>query len=967
MQRRLLLLLSLFIVVNWAISAQPLDVENFRTYDGTHNNLTNTEWGAAGTNLRFVGQVGYENLIDEPAGPNRPNPRLVSNVMFAQDGLIDDPYILSDFVWLWGQFIDHDVGLTPDGNEPAMISVPIGDDWFDPFNTGQVMIPMLRNLFDPATGTNTLNPRRHPNEITAFIDGSGVYGSDEQHANWLRSFQDGKLRVSAGNLMPYNTFNGEFDAPIDPNAPHMDNPTGAFSKLFVAGDPRANENPVLLSFHTLFVREHNRICDDLVLEHPNWTDEQLYQHARKLVGGIIASIVYEEWLPAMGVQIDNYEGYNDQVHPQLMNVFTAAAFRVGHTLLNGNLLLRDNDGNELLGGSVALRDMFFNPMPVVQIGIEPFIKGMGIQVQQQMDSKVVDDVRNFLFGPPGAGGLDLAAININRGRERGLPDYNTIRDNFGLQPYQFFQQINNDLDVFPTFSNLYGGDINDIDPWVGMLAEKPVDGSIFGETLLRIMEVQFTELRDGDRFYYENDPILTEAEKNWIKHSSLHDVIMRNTGITLMQDEVFSAMPHTEICNNMTAEIAGQILTETSVPVENVTVNVVNISAPMQSPSDANGQFLFTDVPACGVSLVSPEKDDDLLNGVSTADLVLIQQHILGVLPLDSPYKVIAADANRSGSVTALDQIAIRKAILSLSTFFPNNSSWRFIPADYVFQTNDPLSEPFTDGITVEDVLAQDMDAKFIGVKVGDVTGDVDPTMLGGNDVDDRSAIALQVPDVELQAGESYAIPFSAAEARYLSGYQLALDYDETILKLDRIAATSELGADEEDFGLFSETGLLTASWVAPRDYATADVGGAPLFVLHFTALRNGQLRDALQLDNQKLRAEAYDQYLSTMDWQLNFQSTSDVDAVATGLLLYQNQPNPFRESTIIPFELPAAGWAKLTVYDALGRVLYNQEVDHEAGRHEWTLQRTDLNATGLLFYTLETADGTATRTMVVE
>ena len=192
MQRRLLLFI-LFVTAAFTAGTQTVDVQNYRTTDGSQNNPDNPNWGAAGDHLRTFTGVGYANFIDDPAGPDRPNPREISNRIFAQDGLLNDPMNLSDFCWVWGQFIDHDIGLTPEGSEDASISVPEGDPWFDPFNTGQMKIPMKRNVFDPATGTNIFNPRRHPNMITAFVDGSGVYGSEEERANWLRTFSGGKL------------------------------------------------------------------------------------------------------------------------------------------------------------------------------------------------------------------------------------------------------------------------------------------------------------------------------------------------------------------------------------------------------------------------------------------------------------------------------------------------------------------------------------------------------------------------------------------------------------------------------------------------------------------------------------------------------------------------------------------------------------------------------------------------------
>ncbi|MCG8331460.1 MAG: T9SS type A sorting domain-containing protein [Chitinophagales bacterium] len=963
MQRRPLLLIFFF-SMSITLMAQDIDVQNYRTYDGSSNNLTNTDWGATGTNLELATDVGYENLIDVPAGSDRPNPRVISNTLFAQDGILSDPMNLSDFCWVWGQFIDHDIGLTPDGDESLIIDVPQGDDWFDPFNTGEVKIYMHRNTFDPTTGTTTQNPRRHPNLITAFVDGSGVYGSTEAHAFWLRSFEGGKLKTSAGNLPPYNTYNGEYNAPIDPNAPNMDNATGIFEKIFVCGDVRANENPLLLSFHTIFMREHNRLCDELLIEHPDWTDEELYQHARKLVGAQIQAIVYNEWLPAMGVDLPTYNGYDDQAHPQLMNVFTAAAYRLGHTLLNGNLMRMDNDGNEMPGGPLALRDAFFNPLPVAEEGVDPFIKGMGVQTQQSFDAKVIDDVRNFLFGPPGAGGLDLASININRGRERGLADYNTIRNNFGLQNYVFFQQINPDPEVYLKLVSLYGN-INNVDPWVGMLAEERMDGALFGPTVMKIMEVQFQSLRDGDRFYYENDPILTEEEKTWVSNNTLHDVIMRNTGITLMQDNVFAAMPHDDICENMTADVSGNVFTPDGQPIANATVNLLNTGGPMQLQSSPNGDFYFVDVPACDVNTIGVEKDNDLLNGVSTADLILIQQHILGVATLDSPYKIIAADANNSGSVTALDQIVLRKAILSISTFFPNNTSWRFIPQDHEFQTNDPLTEGFPEIITINNALSEDMNLSFTGIKVGDVTGDVDPSQLSGDDIEDRNIIAFQLEDVDLKAGETYKIALSNNAINHLSGYQFALDYDENALLLEGIEAGALSGLTDAHFGVFEKEGIITTSWVKEQALSISD--NAELFYLHFQALEDAKLSSLLKLADSKTKAEAYDATLETSNVTLAFLPTTESESTAIGFALYQNQPNPFNTSTLIPFELEEKGWAKLSIYDIAGRTLLNREGQFDAGYHEWEIGASELATKGLLFYRLETNQGTATLRMVVE
>jgi hypothetical protein len=315
-------------------------------------------------------------------------------------------------------------------------------------------------------------------------------------------------------------------------------------KWFVAGDVRANENPFLAAIHTLFVREHNRLCEELAAQHPEWQDEQLYQQARKINSGEIAAIVYEEWLPALGVQLPAYSGYKFFTHPGIMNEFSAAAFRYGHTTINSTLMRMDHNGNPMPQGNILLRDAFFNPDAMMEVyGVEPYFQGMATVVQQEFDAMVIDDLRNFLFGPPGAGGMDLAAINIQRGRERGLADFNAMRQSFGLPPLESFDELNPDPLLAQSLSFVYGGNIDAVDPWVGVVAESHSSGSMFGETALRIVGKQFEALRDGDRFYYENDAWLSAEEKAWIKQTRLADVLRRNTSIEYIQDDIFFAHP----------------------------------------------------------------------------------------------------------------------------------------------------------------------------------------------------------------------------------------------------------------------------------------------------------------------------------------------------------------------------------------------------------------------------------------
>ena len=417
--------------------------------------------------------------------------------------------------------------------ERFSIPVPTGDPSFDPAGTGSMTISMSRSAYDPATGTAAGNPRQQVNSITAFIDGSQVYGSDATRAAALREFSGGRMKTSAGNLLPFNT------AGL-PNA--NDAHVVADSQLFLAGDVRANENPELIAVQTLFVREHNRIAAAAAAKNPSWTDEQLYQHARRIVIAELQKITYDEFLPALlgagtpaTAALRAYRGYRPDVNPGIATEFSTAAFRFGHSMLGDDIKFLDDSGNEVRA-ALGLRDAFFNAPVVSQTGIDPILKYLASDRAQEIDTKVVDDVRNFLFGAPGQGGFDLAALNIQRGRDHGLADYNSVRAAYGLPRLTSVAQITDDVAVQNSLAATYGS-VDKIDLWVGGLAEKHLPGSSLGETFTRIIVDQFSRLRDGDRYWYQNS-LPADAVRE-IQNTSLADIVRRNTQVKNLQGDVF--------------------------------------------------------------------------------------------------------------------------------------------------------------------------------------------------------------------------------------------------------------------------------------------------------------------------------------------------------------------------------------------------------------------------------------------
>ncbi len=376
------------------------------------------------------------------------------------------------------------------------------------------------------------NPRQQTNELTSYLDGSVIYGSDETRAAALRTFSAGELAMSAGGLPPFNTA-GLSNA----NDAHI----VADNQLFLAGDVRANENVELSAVHALWIREHNLIAQTIAKLSPSLDDETVYQWARQIVGAEMQVITYREFLPALlgAGALRPYRGYNPTVNASIANEFSTAAFRVGHTLINDDVEFLDNDGNPVRE-EIELRDAFFNPATILEVGADPILKYLATDNAQEVDLKLVDGLRNFLFGPPGAGGFDLAARNIQRGRDHGLADYNTVRRAYGLAPVGSFSQISTNPDLQQKLQGLYGS-VNDIDLWVGGLAEDHVPGASVGSTFRRIIADQFERLRDGDRYWYERvfaGPALAD-----LNATRLSDVIRRNSTITNLQDNVFFFFP----------------------------------------------------------------------------------------------------------------------------------------------------------------------------------------------------------------------------------------------------------------------------------------------------------------------------------------------------------------------------------------------------------------------------------------
>lgn len=351
--------------------------------------------------------------------------------------------------------------------------------------------------------------------------------------------EKGKLKHQSSDILDFNT----------KEVTNLNLLNGPRDKMLVSGDNRVNVQPGLIALHTLWSREHNRICDELLQQpgNENMDDETLFNHARTLARAKWQKIVWNEFLPtvigrAEYEKLGEYKGYNSSIEVGIFNEFGTAAFRFGHSQV-GNIMPRLDENWTMIGnGHLSLRDAYFSPGRVIREGgIEPLIRGMMVQKAQEVDLKFSDSVRNFLFGT-NTMGLDLVAINIQRGRDHGLPDYNTVREGVGLPKRKSFAEITPDKMMQEKLQSVYSS-VDDVDLWIGGLAEPHVDGGCVGETFAHIIALQYRVLRDGDRFWYENTDTALYQLKDRLnlptKGTTMVDVLYRNTGIKWKKSPFF--------------------------------------------------------------------------------------------------------------------------------------------------------------------------------------------------------------------------------------------------------------------------------------------------------------------------------------------------------------------------------------------------------------------------------------------
>ncbi|NNE15880.1 MAG: T9SS type A sorting domain-containing protein, partial [Saprospiraceae bacterium] len=393
------------------------------------------------------------------------------------------------------------------------------------------------------------------------------------------------------------------------------------------------------------------------------------------------------------------------------------------------------------------------------------------------------------------------------------------------------------------------------------------------------------------------------------------------------------------------AMVTGQVKTELGEEVEQVETRLNSLNYNNSDMTDATGTYAFANTPMYADYKVSGTKTDDYLNGVSTLDLVLIQRHILGMDLLDSPYKMIAADINRDDNISSLDLIELRKLILGIYDELPNNASWTLVNSNNTLTVDNPWT--YESSRTIADLTADMNDEDFIGVKIGDVNNSVVANAQNTGIITRSSSIDINYEDKMVKAGEEVELTLTTDRSDVF-GYQFTLNTKG--LELVKVTGNN---LTQNNVGVFANR--LTMSY---NENQAIDAGNLVTFVMKATT--SGQLSEMLSMSSEVTQAEAY------VGSNLEVVNIDLRDNTKGEFVLYQNEPNPFTEYTMISFEMPQGGSAKLSFFDVTGKVLKVIQGNYEAGYNSVKVSDEDLDVPGMIYYKLQTGEHTATRHMVV-
>lgn len=420
-----------------------------------------------------------------------------------------------------------------------------------------------------------------------------------------------------------------------------------------------------------------------------------------------------------------------------------------------------------------------------------------------------------------------------------------------------------------------------------------------------------------------------------------------------------------------TVQIGGDIVTwrAPAKPVPGVTVTLSGTQSGTQTTA-VPGTYLFGVQPS-DTTIVTCSKSTPGNAQVTAADLLLIQNFLFGV-QFTSPYQWVAADVDGNGTVGLVDYVRISEVVLGTKQHIQGAPDWKFVPKSHVFPAPNPLSTPVPNSIRRNGLATSFLDDDFIAVRMGDVNGNITPQFKGsgnGNGAGDRTGetFRFRISNRSLQEGEVVEVPFRAVDFADRQAYQMTIDFDADVLALEDLRMGALPGLTEKNFGTAHlEEGHLTTFWVSNVPTTLAD--DAVLFTLKFRVLRTGGLlADLLKPGSEITPAEAYDETGEVLPIAFEFAQTSSTafTTAREGFALYQNRPNPFRETTNIQFRLPESARATVRIYNATGRLMRTFVGEYAQGMNTLEFRASDLGAAGVYYYELETPGFSERRKMI--
>ncbi|XP_018334642.1 peroxidase-like, partial [Agrilus planipennis] len=536
----------------------------YRSTDGSCNHANKGVLGQSLMPYKRLLSPDYLDGVQEPRrSVNRkyplPSARSISTSLNQNSNFLDNEITLA--VMQWSQFVEHDLAHTPTHkmihSQQAIeccdshgrnlsprykhpfchpIHVSMEDEFYS--KHGIECMTYVRSL--PSMRADcSLGPMDQMNQATHYLDGSQLYGSNPKKAFALRKME--------GGLLDYSEYGTYTFLPIASHPSESCQGNSNNSLCFKSGDSRVNTQPQLTAMYTIWLREHNRIATLLHRINPHWSDEILYQEARRIVIAEMQHITYSEWIPVvlgnrLSTVVDDKNNFNERIDPTISNSFATAALRFINSLMEGNLKLYKE--NRSSNTSISLSNFFNKPTSLEKPGfLDALIRGLATQASQKLDLNVVDEVTTLLYRS-GSYGYDVLSLDIQRGRDHGLPSYTSYRTLCGLPEVSSFDDLD---DVIPQktiniLKEVYG-DPRDIDLLIGGLSERPVRDSLLGPTFSCIITDQMWRTKHGDRYFYTNanqPKPFTVAQLAQLKKVTLARIFCDNgADIRLMQPNAF--------------------------------------------------------------------------------------------------------------------------------------------------------------------------------------------------------------------------------------------------------------------------------------------------------------------------------------------------------------------------------------------------------------------------------------------